>query len=243
MTEGDILVFFQHSRKPISPVLHPPPQHTPLVWWVLHSACIYFSSPFVPPVSLPPLWNCLRTCLLWRCPCPCSQRSSLLTGDLMVHRSHTAGRFHTRPHSSSSVLRRVTWTSNVYLMWPRGFLSPLSVPGPLLSPTSSNFSSRNFLFFLLFCIWSILAHKETTTSASRALLCSASVSILLIFFQIPHTPFHCQCSHCFPILISVPRGLTAFSHLSPKDGHLAGRLRWFLFDTTFMSESCHLITH
>lgn len=52
--------------------------------------CLHF---FPLTLCSPP--NCLGSCLPWCCPCPCSQQSPLLTGDLMEHRSHTAGYVHT----------------------------------------------------------------------------------------------------------------------------------------------------
>lgn len=85
--------------------------------YIFNSACISFPSHFVPLPLIPILNNCLGTCLLWCCPCPCSQQSPLLTGNLMEHRSHMAGCVHTDVFPLVlSCLMPVTWTSAVFAM-------------------------------------------------------------------------------------------------------------------------------
>lgn len=187
-------LFFQFYGKLNSPLLYQP--QNPFLWCLSH--------------SFPPPHNCLGGCLPWCCPCPCSQQFPLLTGDLMEHRSHTAGYVHT---DVSPLVLFCPAPSDMDL-----YCLPdvaLRVAAPLqfwvlcCHPPPPHFTSITCSFCFLHCAITFDLHWLTqkncaAMSAFKALFCPASVSILWTFSQIPPTPFHFRCSHCFPILLSVP---------------------------------------
>lgn len=143
------------------------------LWYIFNSACISFHS-HLPPI--PTLNNCLGTCFLWCCPCPCSQQSPLLTGYLMEYRSHMAGCVHTDVFPLVlSCPMPVTRTSAVYAMLLCRFLPSFCSKSCAVIPLTS-FQFLILSAFVLCNNQSAPAHTKNVAvmSAFKALFCPAS---------------------------------------------------------------------